>query len=605
VLERSFPSTSIEDLTGTGKIPAVVPLRPSRSDSRGLRPGGNGPGSSASAYGARDLEVDEQPSVMVRAFRSGNMARAALIVTTATLLSRVLGLGRTSLFAATFGIGQQSDAFTNAFWLPDTIFSIVAGGALASAFIPVFAEYMIDRRDRKTAWHLASSALNLTLLVLVVVAGLGIIFADPILRITLPTLFLNNDPEGAVVVHLTQIMLLQPIFLGGATIAIAILQARQSFVLPALGQVLYTASLIVGILASQADARWHIFGGNLGLNGPALCVVLGAVLQLVIQVPGLVQAKMQYAFSFDFRHPGIKDMVQLMLPRLLNAVILYFSVGVNRNLLSLLNDTGATFGYVTAFSLIMLPTGIFGMAISQAAFPTLAAFVAAGEQNRLRDTIMRTVRGIIYLAVPASLGVMVLAEPITRVVIGHGREVDLGKLPLTYVPLIFFGIGLTGLSLVEILTRSFYALHNTRTPVQLSILQFMFGIGLSLVLLVPMGSGGLALASSLAWTLEALVLLLLLRPYLPGFDLRGLGIFLLNVVAAGVVTALTALLIYTVGSNTVLPVGQTSFTTTINQIVLLVLAVLAGTGVYFGVSRFLGLEEVSYLTRIARRIIRR
>src|SRR5262249_25612332 len=158
----------------------------------------------------------------------------------------------------------------------------------------------------KTAWHLASSALNLTLLVLVVVAGLGIIFADPILHVTLPTFFGKGDPEGPIIVHLTQIMLLQPIFLGGATVTIAILQARQSFLLPALGQVIYTASLIGGILASQADARWHIFGGSLGLNGPALGVVAGAVFQLLIQLPGLAQAKMRYHFSFDVFHPGIK-----------------------------------------------------------------------------------------------------------------------------------------------------------------------------------------------------------------------------------------------------------------------------------------------------------
>jgi putative peptidoglycan lipid II flippase len=580
-------------------------MRPSRSDRGWQRPSTNGVGAAAQAYDPRELEADEQPSIAVRAFRSGNMARAALIVTSATLLSRILGLGRTTLFAATFGNTTQADAFTNAFWLPDTIFSIVAGGALASAFIPVFAEYMIDKRDKRTAWHIASSALNLTILVLIVVAGLGIIFADPILHVTLPAFYGKGDARGPIITHLTQIMLLQPIFLGGATVTIAILQARQSFLLPALGPVVYSASLIGGILASQADARWHIFGGDLGLNGPAYGVVAGAVLQLVIQLPGLVQAKMKYAFSFDLFHPGIKEMIALMTPRLINAVILYFSVGINRNLLGLVNQSGASYGYVTAFSLILLPTGIFGMAVSQAAFPTLAAYVAAGQLDRLTDAVTRTIRGITYLAVPSSFGMMVLAEPITRVVIGHGQDVVLSKLDLTYVPLIFFGVGLTGLSLVEILTRSFYALHNTRTPVQLSILQFMLGIGLSLMLLVPLGSGGLALASSLAWTMEAFVLLLLLRKEIPQLDLRALGTFLLNVVAASVVTALTALLIYTVGSNTVLPVGTTSTTTTINQIILLVVAVLAGTGVYFGVSRFLGLEEVSYLKRIVRRLLRR
>src|SRR5262249_51737283 len=147
----------------------------------------------------------------------------------------------------------------------------------------------------------------------------------------------------------------------------------------------------------------------------------GALLQLVIQAPGLIQARMRYEFSLDLFHPGIKEMIGLMVPRLLNAVILYFSVGVNRNLLGLLNDYGVTYGYVTAFSLILLPTGIFGMAVSQAAFPTLATYVAAGELSRLSATVMRTIRGIIYLAVPSSFVMMVLAEPITRVIIGHGN----------------------------------------------------------------------------------------------------------------------------------------------------------------------------------------
>ncbi|HEX6540921.1 MAG TPA: murein biosynthesis integral membrane protein MurJ [Ktedonobacterales bacterium] len=616
MIERSYPGTSIETLmsTGTGKVPAVVPLQTGRSIwSAGVSaPAQQHPPSTLGSPGtslaaAAEVDVDDQPSLQMRALSSGNLARATVIVTSALMLSRVLGLIRTSLFASVFGSkadALNADAFTNAFAFPDMLFTIVAGGALASAFIPVFTTYLVEKRDRKAAWHIASSAFNIVMLALVILAILGIIFTRQFLTLTLPTIMQKNNGEPETLIQLTRIMLLQPIFLGGATITIAILQARQSFVLPALGQVIYTVCLIGGILATRLDQSTHIFGGNLGIAGPAWGVVAGALLQFLIQVPGLIGAKMEYSFSLDFLHPGIREMFRLMAPRLLNAAILYVSVFVNRNLLGVPKIEGVTYGYVTAFALIMLPNGIFGMAVSQAAFPTLAALVASNEWTRLRDTITRTVKGIIYLAVPSAFGMMILAEPICRVILGHG-EFSLDQLPYFVGPLIFFGIGLTGLSLVEILTRSFYALQDTRTPTEVSIYQFMFSIGLSVMLLGPMGANGLALASSLAWTGEALILLLLLRPRLAGLDLKGIGVFLLNVIGGSVVMALTALLVYRLG-ELVLPVDVTRPSVTAVYIIIrLGVAICVAVGVYFGISRFLGIDDVMPLDRIFRRIVRR
>ena len=619
VMERSFPGISVGEFTGTGKI-AAMPLRPGASG-KGIRaprvPSGSaaalagaaGAAASAQALPNDGIEVDAQPSVQLRALRSGNLMRAATIVTVALLLSRILGLARTTLFAATFGNGFQASAFTNAFTLPDTIFSIVSGGALASAFIPVFTSYLA-KSDRKGAWHIASAALNLALALLVVFCVVSIIFAQQLLPVIMPTYFFGcgHTCEGPMIIQLTRVMLLQPIFLGGATIAVAILQARQSFLLPAIGQVIYTGSLVGGILATEADNRYHFYshifgaGTSLGIYGPTWGVVVGAALQFVIQFPGLIRAKMVYRPTFDIVDPGVREVGRLMLPRLLNATILYVSVFVNRDLLGTLNQSGAPYGYVTAFTLVMLPNGIFGMAVSQAAFPTLATLVATKNWERLRHTILRATQGIIYLAVPSSIGLIVLADPISRVLLAHG-QFDLRLLPLTTQPLIYFAIGLTGLSLVEILTRSFYALQDTRTPTQVSILQFMFAIGMS-ILLLPWGSSGLALASSLAWLGEALVLLLLLRPRLAGFDLKALGVYILNVVAASVAMGLVALLLYYV-MLIALPIGVTSKTETIKEIVRLVVAIIGAAGVYFGVSHFLGTDDVLPLDRIVKRVLRR
>jgi putative peptidoglycan lipid II flippase len=396
-------------------------------------------------------------------------------------------------------------------------------------------------------------------------------------------------------------MLLQPIFLGGATVAIALLQARQSFLAPAVGQVIYTLSIVGGIGATLLDTKTGIFGGHLGIYGPTWGVVVGAVFQLLIQIPALVKAKMAYRPVVNLHHPGVVEIARLMGPRVLNAAVLYTSVFINRFLLIGLT-AGVLTGYNTAMTLILLPNGVIGQALAQAAFPTLSTLVSAGEWDRLRQTVLRSIQTIIYLAIPASLGIMALAKPIATALLDY-HNFDPSKLPTVYEPLIFFGIGLTGLALVEILTRSFYALENTRTPTQVSLVQFMFVIGMS-ILLERWGGPGIALASSIAWTGEAVVLLILLRQEMGGFDFKALGVFTINVLAASIAASLAALLVYMLG-ELVLPSGTHSIIESAKLVARLTLAVIVGGGVYFGFAHFLKIDDVLPLRRIIRRVTRR
>ncbi|HEY7781373.1 MAG TPA: murein biosynthesis integral membrane protein MurJ [Ktedonobacterales bacterium] len=628
VLTPSLPVTPLD--APTAKLP-VMPLAPGESVwGRGISaprripgtPGGpgapgmpGGPGSSGAHRPTTgwpgDVAVDPQPSARLRALRPGNLARATAIVSVAILLSRVLGLFRNSLFAFAFGVGYYSDSFTYAFVVPDAIFNIVAGGALASAFIPVFTDYMITRRDRKTAWHVASSAFNLTTVLMVVIAGLCIVFADPLVRLTVPTLFAAKPgatPEGPEVVVLTRIMLLQPIFLGVSVLTTAVLQARQRFVLPAVGQVIYTVSLIAGILATIADRQLHLFGGTLtGANaimGPTWGVVAGAIAQFVIQIPGLVAARMHYRLSFDLFHPGVREMFRMMGPRIFNSSMNYVSIFINRTFLGALSATVATgigYGYLTAFTLLNLPLALFSGAVAQAAFPTLAAFVSDGEWDRLRATVTNTLRGIIYLAIPSSLGLAVLATPIVQLLFRHGHfsETDV---PYVAVPLLYFAIGLVGLSMDEILVRTFYALHDSRTPVYVNIGNLIFVVVLSYVLLGPMGAGGLALAFALGALLEAPVLLYLLSPRIGGLDLRELGIFILNVLAASLITALAALLVYYGLTYLVLPDTTGQVRETVYLTIRLGAAIGVAIAVYLSLSRFLGTDDAFPLARLLARI---
>jgi putative peptidoglycan lipid II flippase len=618
------PGLGADDLSGTGKFNVVVPLAPGESAwGRGVSaptPVRGGAGGVAIPPGAAlprpDIEVDSQPSARMRALQPGNLARAAAIVSSAILISRLLGLFRTSLFAYAFGAGPDASAFTYAFTLPDTIFNIVAGGALASAFIPVFTDYLVNRRDRNTAWHVASAAFNISTLALVLLAGLCIVFASPVLRFLVPELFVQKPhitPLGPEVVLLTQIMLLQPIFLGAATMGVAILQARQRFMLPAIGQVLYNVGLIAGIVATIVDQRTRLFGGHLGILGPTWGVVAGAVLQFAIQIPGLFAAKMRYRLSLDLLHPGVRQMFHLMGPRIFNAAASYAAILITTNFLSSIdtNGGGVAYGYRTAFSLMLLPLGLFGMAVSQAAFPTLAALVAERQWGRLRDTVLTTLRGVLYLAIPSALGLAVLAEPISRLLLAHGHFSQ-ADVPVVAVPLIYFSIGLVGLSMDEILVRCFYALHDSRTPVLVNCANLAFVIGLSVILLDPMGAGGLALAFALGAVGEAPVLLLLLRPRLGGLDLQRLGIFTLNVLAASLVTALSALFIYRLGTaiqyrlDTMFP---SPAGTGARETLYLAVELGAGIGVagvvYFLLSRFLGIDDAVPLDRLVRRVLRR
>ncbi len=609
LVERSLPSMNMQDYTATGRITALPPLRPGLSWSRGLKAPKAAAGSISAARVNRagveiGVEVDEQPSMHIAALKNSTLIRATTIVSLALLISRVFGMLRTILFAATFPYGPTTDAYTLAFTLPDAIFNIVAGGALASAIIPVFNDYMVKKHDRKTAWYVASAALNASLAVMVVFCLIAIIFTPQVMHLAFGQTFANcpNGPDcsGPLAIDLTRIMLLQPIFLGGATVAIALLQAKQSFVAPAIGQVIYSVAIVGGIGATLVDNKTHLFGGHLGIFGPTWGVVVGAVLQLLIQIPGLIRQKMAYAPIFNLTHPGVVEIGRLMGPRVLNAAVLYTSVFINRFLL--IGTGGVLTGYNTAMTLILLPNGIIGQALAQAAFPTLSTLVSAGEWDRLRQTVLRSIQAIMYLAIPASLGMMILAKPIATALLDY-HNFDPSKLPTVYEPLIFFAIGLTGLSLVEILTRSFYALEDTRTPTQVSLLQFMFVIGMS-ILLDPWGGPGIALASSIAWTGEALVLLILLRQKLGGFDFKSLGLFTVNVLAASVAASLAALLVYMLGEF-LLPTGVHSIIETLKLLARLIAAIIVGAGVYFGFAHFLKIDDVLPLDRIVKRVLRR
>src|SRR2546421_309268 len=457
-----------------------------------------------------------------------NVGRATLILTGAFIVSRVFGLIRTSLFAFVFGTGAISDAYLQAFVVPDLIFNIVAGGALSSAFIPVFTKYMIGEKDEKTAWHIASAALNLAISIMIVLALLAIIFAGQIVPIYNPkTAALSPQAYAAhinLIVLLTRIMLLQAIILGSGVIVNSVLNARQHFLLPAIGTVLYNVGIIFGL------------------------------------IPGVVMA-----------YHGQR------------------------------NDLSAV--YPAAWG------GVFGMAVSTAAFPTLAENVARGRFDRLRTIIGETLRSILFMSIPSSVGLIVLGLPIIQVLLEHGAFTLLDAERTAY-PLAAFAIGLAGLAAVEILTRSFYALRDSTTPVIVSVSQFILKIALSLILVNAVvwgpqyGTAALAFSTSIAGLLEAGVLLWLLHQRIGGLQLRLLAIFIGRVLLASLIMGI-GILIIRLGLDLVLVTTSArdqavglGLAGTLMAFVKLLIELLVGVFIYLFVARLMGIEELGPIRRV-------
>jgi len=549
-----------------------------------------------------------------------HIRRATFILTGAFIVSRVFGLLRTSMFAYVFGTGATSDAYLQAFFIPDFIFTIVAGGALSSAFIPVFTKYMIGDSDEKQAWHIASAALNLAIAVMMVLALLAIIFAGQLIPLYNPRSSTVSPQFYAVhialIISLARIMLLQAIVLGGGVIVTSVLNARQNFLLPAIGTVLYNVGLIIGLLPGIYLALHNQRNETIAVYAATWGVVVGAILQVAVQIPGLVKVGMRYTPTFDWRHPGVIQIGRQMGPRVINAGMLYFSIFVDRYLISLLGVVvgalalnGLITQYYQALQLLLLPLGIFGMAVSTAAFPTLAENVARGRLDRVRATILETLRSILFMSIPSSVGLIVLGLPIIQVLLEHG-EYSLADAQLTAFPLAGFAVGLSGLTAVEILTRSFYAMRDSVTPVIISILQFIFKIALSLILVNAVvwgpgwGTGALAFSTSIAGSLEAVILIWLLHQRVGELQLRQLAIFVGRILLASLVMgvgifvvrfALDFILVTTHDQS--LRLGGT-----LMALIKLLIELFVGIFIYIRMSRLLGIEEMGPVKRVLDRL---
>lgn len=459
---------------------------------------------------------------------NAQIARAAGTVMAAFIFSNLVGLLAKTLTARVFGTGIESNAFFAANRFSEILFNLVAGGALGSAFIPVFTG-LLANEQREKAWKLASGIANLVSLVLVILSALTIIFARQVVRYILAPGF-----QGEVTIltaQLLRVQVLSSFVFGLSGLLMGVLNSHQRFLLPALAPAMYQIGWIIGIL---------LLSPTFGVFGLAWGVVIGSVLHLLVQIPWLLRLPGRaYWPSLGLSMPEVREVGRLMAPRLLGVAVVQLNFLIN-TLLASYQTAGSISAISLAFPLMIMPEAAIAQSIAIAALPTFAAQVARKQLGEMRASLSAALRVTLLLALPAMIGLILLREPIVALLY-QGNEFSAESTRMVSWALLWYAAGLAGHGLVEVTSRSFYALHDTRTPVIVGVGAMTLNLVLSFVFtwlfgrLGWMPHGGLALANSSATLLESILLMALLRKRLNGLEERRILIALAKSLTAGAV----------------------------------------------------------------------
>ncbi len=431
----------------------------------------------------------------------------------AFILSNLTGLVRQILVTQAFGTTGEIDAFNAASTFPDLIFSLIAGGALASAFVPTLTGFL-SREDRQGAWRLSSAVANLVFLLLLAASLASVLMAPQIVRYLLAPDF--SLAQQALTVSLMRVLLIAPVIFGVSGLLMGILNSHQVFLWPALAPSMYWLGMILGVIF-LVPAK--------GIFGLAWGAVGGAALHLLVQLPGLLRLPARRYFATLGRgFPAVREVARLMGPRLLGVAVVQLNFVVN-TILATGQPVGSLSSIKYAWAIMTMPQVVIAQAIAIAALPTFSSQAARGELGHMRHSLAATLRGVLLLSVPATVGLILLREPIISLAFQRG-EFTAQSTDMVAWALLWYTAGLVGHSVVEIVSRAFYALHDTKSPVFIGAaamsLNLLFSLAFSALFLRIgwMPHGGLALANSLATFLEMIGLLLLMRRRLSGLEGR-------------------------------------------------------------------------------------
>jgi putative peptidoglycan lipid II flippase len=404
-----------------------------------------------------------------------SVARSAGIVSIAVMFSRVLGLIREQVFAYYFGAGFLNDAYQVAFRIPNVLRDLFAEGALSAAFVKVFTDYQINKSE-KEAWKLASLVMNALAVVLSVVTIIGILFSGYFVNLIAD----GFSPEkAALATTLTQIMFPFILLVALAAVAMGVLNTKGIFGIPASASTVFN---IVSIFVGLGLAYWLSGGGWVRNNdrnaipelsaqwaiiGMAIGTLIGGAAQFLMQLPSLFKVGFRFTPIINFTDPGVKRVMSLMAPAILGTSAVQINVLVNTFFVSGIEGGISWLGY--AFRLMQFPIGLFGVAIGTASVPVLSRMASEGKFADFRSTLSSSLNLVFLMTLPSACGLVILGEPIIRLLYSHGGAFKESDVPMTAYALAGYSIGLTGYAAIKILSPAFYALDDAKTPMIIAV----------------------------------------------------------------------------------------------------------------------------------------
>jgi putative peptidoglycan lipid II flippase len=467
---------------------------------------------------------------------SDRLARHAGLAGTATLTSRVLGLARDHVRAAFFGAGNEMDAFVVAFRIPNLVRDLFAEGAMSAAFVPTFTREL-TLHGKRDAWRLGNNILNALIIATGVIVVLGIVFARPLITLYAGE-FARVPGKLELTVQLTRLVLPFLTLVAIAAAAMGMLNSLHYYFVPALSPAMFNVATIVLVIAL---APLMPRAGLPPITAVAIAALAGGVGQIAIQWPSLRREGFRYARVFDPRDPGLRRVLILMGPGTIGLAATQVNLFVN-TLLATGQGTGAASWLTYAFRLMYLPIGLFGVSIATAVLPAVSRHAAVGDTAAIRSTVSRGLSMMLILNVPATLGLMVLATPIVRLLFEHGHFLP-SDTAATAGALQLYALGLVGYSAVRIASPTFYAIGDSRTPAIVSVAAIVVNVIASVTLVRAIGFRGLALGTSIAAIVNAVLLLGLLRRRIGGLDGARLAATIVKVTLSSVVMATAAVAI--------------------------------------------------------------
>jgi len=453
--------------------------------------------------------------------KATRITRISLLLALFFGVDKLMGVLRTIIIGRQFGLSEELDVFNAANNLPDLLFALISGGALAIAFIPVLSE-TLSKEGRESAWRLFSQVANLAFIITAVMATAVALLAGPLVRGQLGIAPGFNPDQQALAIQLMRMNLVSTLIFSISGLVMAGLQANQHFLFPAIAPLLYDGGQIFGavILAPQEGLRiagFQLPAFGLGIHGLVYGVVIGAALHLLIQIPGLIKFKFKWSPQINLKDDSLRKVLKLMGPRLVSMVFIQLIFLARDNLASRL-----PVGSVTALSygwwIQQVPETLIGTAIATALLPTLSEHIADGKSTAFKATIERSLRVMIALSLPIAVILSLTSLPLIQTAFGFSLR-DAQMILWTTQGYL---IGLLGHCVVELGVRSFYAKQNAIVPMAVSGVGFVLYVGLAILFMGRWESGGIALANSISYSIQGGVLMFLLNRSLPeSFKLLG------------------------------------------------------------------------------------